>query len=65
MPSLILKRFVNQAIVIGDTTVTVTVSEINGKSVRLRISAPADVKILRAELLRPAPAKPETEPQRA
>lgn len=47
---IVLTRRVGESIHIGDGAV-VTVSEIRGTRVRLRVAAPRDVKVLRAELL--------------
>lgn len=46
---LVLSRFVDEAIVIGDHVV-VTVVEICGGKVRLGVSAPADVRVDRTEV---------------
>ena len=47
---LVLSRRKGESIVIGDQ-VRVTVVEIHGRRVRLAIDAPAEVKVLRAELV--------------
>jgi carbon storage regulator len=47
---LVLSRKLNESIVIRDDVV-VTVLEVSGGKVRLGIDAPADVKIVRSELL--------------
>lgn len=47
---LVLSRHVNETIRIGDDIV-VTVVRIDGDRVRLGISAPTQVKILRSELI--------------
>jgi carbon storage regulator len=47
---LVLTRKAGERILIGDSIV-VTVARIDGCGVRLGVEAPADVKILRAELL--------------
>ncbi|HVW01850.1 MAG TPA: carbon storage regulator [Planctomycetaceae bacterium] len=47
---LVLSRRKDQGIVISDG-ITITVSEIRGDRVRLAISAPDSVRILRRELL--------------
>lgn len=44
---LVLKRFVNQRIRVGD--VIITVVDVRGKAVRLGIEAPSDVQIDRVE----------------
>jgi len=46
---LVLSRMKQQQLKIGDN-VTVTVLQIRGKSVKLGVDAPADVRVLRAEL---------------
>ena len=46
---LVLTRKLGEKIMIGDT-VTVTVVDIKGDSVRLAIEAPKEVKIFRAEI---------------
>jgi carbon storage regulator CsrA len=46
---LVLSRKVNEEIVI-DGQIRVQVLQVKGKTIRLGISAPADVKILRGEL---------------
>ncbi len=58
---LVLSRKASEQIVIGKDVV-VTVSRISGKRVDLAISAPQDIRILRAELEpfdRQLPAGPE------
>ena len=47
---LVLTRRKNQSIVIGDGIV-VTVLEVKGDNIRLGITAPRDVQVLREELL--------------
>jgi carbon storage regulator len=47
---LVLSRKLNESIVIRDDVV-VTVLDISGGKVRLGVEAPADVKIVRSELL--------------
>lgn len=44
---LVLKRFVNQKIRVGD--VIITVVDVRGKAVRLGIEAPSDVQIDRVD----------------
>lgn len=51
---LILSRCIGEAVVIADS-ITVAVCEIHGNQVRLRITAPRAVSILRAELLKRHP----------
>lgn len=46
---LVLSRKVDEAIQIGDN-ITVTVIKVKGNTVRLGISAPADVRVMRGEL---------------
>jgi carbon storage regulator len=46
---LVLTRRVDERIMIGDS-ITVTVLEVRGDSVRLGIDAPRDVEIVREEL---------------
>lgn len=48
---LVLTRTTGQSIVIPDHDVTITVHSTEGNQVRLEISAPAAVRILRHELL--------------
>lgn len=58
MPNLVLKRKLNEQIVVDDK-ITITVVEIKGKHCRLAISAPAEIGIHRKEVLsavRPAKA---------
>ena len=48
---LVLSRKVGERIVIGDSyTITITVFESHGQTVRLGISAPAEIPIRRREL---------------
>lgn len=57
---LVLSRKAGQSIKIGDQ-ITLRVKRINGSAVRLSISAPADVRIIRSELLEQQPsAHPQT-----
>lgn len=61
---LVLSRKLNEVIHIGPD-ITIEVVDISGGNVRLGITAPKDVKILRAELLdwdRDTEALPEKEP---
>lgn len=46
-----LDREPGQFIVIGDGDITIKVVSVEGKTVRLSIHAPRDVKIIRQELL--------------
>lgn len=48
---LVLSRKVGERIVIGDG-IAVKVTVVRGKSVRLAIDAPKDVKVLRGELVK-------------
>ena len=52
---LILQRREGESLVIGDN-ITVTVASVDGVRVRLAISAPSDVPILRSELVTAATA---------
>lgn len=52
--TLAITRRVGERLVIGADTV-VEVAEVSGQQVRLRITAPADVQILREELLKAPP----------
>lgn len=47
---LILQRKANESVVIGEN-ITVTILSVDGMRVRLAISAPEDVSILRSELI--------------
>ena len=47
---LILTRRTNESILIGDN-IKITVAAINGNQVRIGISAPKEVKVLREELV--------------
>ena len=47
---LVLSRKINERIVIGDSIV-LTVIRVNGVAVRIGIEAPADVAIVREELM--------------
>jgi carbon storage regulator len=49
MKMLVLSRKPGEKVTIGDA-ITVTVLAISGKTVRIGIEAPTDVRILRAEL---------------
>ena len=55
---LVLSRKVGERILIGDNVV-VEVLQVRGGHVRLGISAPAEVRIRREELLGPPPDQPE------
>ena len=50
---LVLSRRKNESIHIGNNIV-IKISRINGARVQLAIEAPADVKVRRGELIRPA-----------
>lgn len=55
---LVLTRRVGESVQIGDD-IELTIAEIRGKSIRLAISAPRDIVILRGELtVNEAPAQP-------
>ena len=56
---LILQRKVGEALVIGED-ITVSVVSIDGNRVRLAISAPEDVSILRSELVKATAANQES-----
>lgn len=56
---LVLSRKLNEKIQIGDD-VTITVVELLQDRVRLGITAPEHVRVLRGELLKQRPAKKET-----
>ena len=56
---LVLARKTNDSIVGGDG-IRIKVVDIKGNCVRLRIEAPADVRILRGELTTTIPADRET-----
>lgn len=59
---LVLSRKVNESIIIGGN-IRVTMTAIRSHQVRLSIEAPADVRILRQELLAdPTPAEPGRDP---
>jgi len=60
---LVLTRKIQQQIQIGDD-ITITVLEIKGRSVRLGIDAPREVRVLRAEVKEPSSA-PASEPAAA
>jgi len=47
---LVLSRHKNEAIVIGNGLVTITVIEIRGDKVRLGIEAPKDLSVHRSEI---------------
>jgi carbon storage regulator len=62
---LVLSRKRGERVVIPGCSVTITVIAVEGKRVRLGIAAPAEVAVLREELVRrqsaagrPAPAAP-------
>ncbi len=57
-PVLVLTRRLNEKLVLPGLGVTVTVLAITGKGVRLGIQAPADIIILRDELINTDPATP-------
>lgn len=56
---LILQRKVGESLVIGDD-ITISVVSIDGGRVRLAISAPSNVPILRSELLKAAAANQDS-----
>ncbi len=47
---LVLSRKENETIVLPDLNITIRVSEISGKRVRLAVEAPREIQILRAEV---------------
>lgn len=49
MTMLVIKRKVNDSILIGDN-IEIIISEISGDKVKIAINAPDDVKIMRKEL---------------
>lgn len=53
---LVLTRRRDESIMIGDD-ITITILQVDGGKVRLRILAPKDVKILREELYTPPTEK--------
>ncbi len=56
---LVLSRRVNEKIVLPNLGVTVEVIEVQGKRVRLGITAPSNVRITRQELLIDMPCEPD------
>lgn len=50
---LVLSRKLNQSIVI-DGGIEITVTQVKGQTIRLRIVAPKEVKVVRSELLKGA-----------
>ena len=56
---LILSRRTGESIQIGDD-ITVTVLQANGNQIRIGITAPDDVKIMREELVKPKQSDLET-----
>ena len=61
---LLLTRRTGETIQIGDD-ITVTVLSVKGNQVRIGITAPDDVKIMREELLGPDPVAAEVSCQQA
>jgi len=59
---LVLSRRPGESIQISDD-ITVTVSQVRGGRVRLSISAPTEVRILRKEILVPKPGSCDEERQ--
>ena len=55
---LVLSRKVDQKIVIPSLDATIQILAIRGNTVRIGIQAPADVTILRAELVEGDPVEP-------
>ena len=58
---LILTRRPGESIQIGED-IEISVLEIRGNQIRLGINAPADVLVLRSELLNKTPADADSEP---
>ena len=58
---LILSRKTGQTIQISDQ-ITITITQVKGKQVRIGIDAPADISIRRGELVRQQPAV-KTQPE--
>jgi carbon storage regulator len=54
---LVLSRKRGQRIVIPGCSVTITIAAVKGDTVRLGIAAPAEVSVLREELVRPKKAQ--------
>lgn len=62
---LVLRRKVGERIIL-DGVISVAVLAVEGERVKIGISAPAEVAIMREELLKGAPAAPvQTEPTTA
>lgn len=61
---LILQRRAGESVVIGDN-ITVSVLSVDGMRVRLAITAPEDVSILRSELITAATANRESAQEEA
>ena len=61
---LVLTRKTDQKIQIGND-ITITVVQVKGRYVRLGITAPANVRILRSELSHPGDSPTIVEPQEA
>jgi carbon storage regulator len=59
---LVLSRKVGERIVVPGVAVTLTVVAIEGNTIRLGISAPADVPVLRKELWYRMPLPPPGSP---
>ena len=59
---LVLSRKVGETIVVGDN-ITIAVNRVSGNRISLGIEAPADVRIVRGELVREKPAKDASELQ--
>ena len=62
---LVLSRKLGERIVVPHCDLTVTVVAIDGKTVRLGISAPAEVGVYREELLRAIREQPERSESRS
>jgi carbon storage regulator CsrA len=59
---LVLTRKTDQKIQIGND-ITITVIQVKGRYVRLGISAPTHIRVLRSELTRPEQSSTVAEPQ--
>jgi carbon storage regulator len=62
LPMLILTRRPGESIQVGDD-IEISVLEIRGNQVRIGINAPADVLVLRSELLNTPPASDSEQPK--
>jgi carbon storage regulator len=62
LPMLILTRRPGESILVGDD-IEISVLEVRGNQVRLGINAPAEVLVLRSELLKTPPASDSEPPK--